>query len=406
VKRVYVVGTCDTKEQELLYVKGLIEGSGVPSLLVDVGTRGTGTAADVNAAEVAASHPGGREAVLGMNDRGSAVAAMGTALAHFLARKDDVAGVIGMGGGGNTALVTQGMRALPIGVPKLMVSTVASGDVKPYLGASDIIMVPSITDVAGLNSINRKVLANAAHAIAGMASQGAPRPTDQRPTMALTQFGVTTACVDRVRAALERDFECMVFHATGLGGDTMEKLVDSGMLRAVMDLTTTEVADLLVGGVLACSEDRFGAIRRTEVPCVLSLGALDMVNFGPMDSIPSKFAGRLFYRHNPQVTLMRTTPEENARIGAWIAARVNECAGEVTVLVPEGGVSALDAPGQPFWNPAADAALFGALEAGIERAVNRRLERVPFHINAPEFAARAVVELQRLDVHRAARCEA
>jgi uncharacterized protein (UPF0261 family) len=334
MKSVYVVGTCDTKEQELLYVKGLIEGSGVRTLLVDVGTQGSGTAADVRAAEVAACHPEGCEAVLSMNDRGSAVAAMGTALAHFLARKDDVAGVIGMGGGGNTALVTQGMRALPIGVPKVMVSTVASGDVKPYLGASDIIMVPSITDVAGLNSINRKVLANAAHAIAGMASRDAPLPTDVRPTIGLTQFGVTTPCVDRIRAALERDFECMVFHATGMGGDTMEKLIDSGLLRAVLDITTTEVADLLIGGVLACSNDRFGAIQRTKVPCVLSLGALDMVNFGPIDSIPAKFEGRLFYRHNPQVTLMRTTPEETTRIGTWMAERLNDCEGEVTVLVP------------------------------------------------------------------------
>jgi uncharacterized protein (UPF0261 family) len=388
VSNVYVVGTCDTKLQELQYVKAAVAAAGVPALLVDVGTARPVAQADVTAEEVARRHPVGRGAVLGLDDRGRAVSAMGEALAAFLCeRRDDVGGVIGLGGGGNTALVTHGMRALPVGVPKVMVSTVASGDVRPYLGASDICMMPSITDVAGLNRINRRVLANAAHAIAGMAMQRPEAAGDGRPTIGLTQFGVTTACIDQVRARLDPACECMVFHATGIGGQTMEKLADSGLLQALLDITTTEVADLLVGGVLACTDDRFGALRRTRIPAVLSCGALDMVNFGPRASVPAAFDGRRFHMHNPQVTLMRTTPEENERIGRWIAQRLNACEGELVFLVPERGVSALDAPGMPFYDPAADRALFDALEKHWKPSPRRALRFLPLHINDPAFAS-------------------
>lgn len=386
MKKVYVIGTCDTKARELHFVKSAIAASGVPAILVDVGTRESTGTADVSAAEVAQFHNDGRDAVLGLDDRGAAVAAMGEALANFLSTRDDIGGVIGMGGGGNTALVTRGMRSLPIGLPKVMVSTIASGDVKPYVGPSDICMMPSITDVAGINSINRIVLGNAAHAIAGMVKDEVAEAERGLPTIGLTQFGVTTVCVDQVRADLEAAFECMVFHATGIGGQTMEKLVDSGFLSGLVDITTTEVADLIVGGVLACTEDRFGAIARTEVPCVVSCGALDMVNFGPMESVPARFQHRKFYRHNPQVTLMRTTREENAQFGEWIAKRLNACKGPVRLLVPEQGVSALDAPGMPFHDPAADRALFDALEKNLIRTVNRQLIYGPFHINDQRFA--------------------
>ena len=397
MKTIYVVGTCDTKERELQYVKAAITETGMHALLVDVSTQGRSAAADIGPDEVARHHPGGRDAVLGLNDRGAAVTAMGEALVAWLGAQGDIGGLIGLGGGGNTAIVTQGMRALPIGVPKLMVSTVASGNVAPYVGPSDICMAPAITDVAGLNRINRVVLANAAHAIAGMARHPvSAAPAAERPVLGLTQFGVTTACVDQVRTALEGSFECMVFHATGIGGQTMEKLADSGFLSGVLDITTTEVADYLNGGVLPCTEDRFGAIQRSGLPCVLSVGALDMVNFGAMDSVPPHLKGRNFYQHNAQVTLMRTTPAENTRAGEWIAGKLNQCQGPVRVLIPEGGVSALDAPGMAFHDPAADRALFDALGKHLVVTPQRRLEHAPHHINDAAFARLLVAQFLEL----------
>ena len=383
--KVYVVGTCDTKEEELLFVRDTIARAGVPALLVDVGTRGRGSRSDIGPEVVARHHPDGTQAVLGLDDRGRAVEGMGHALERFLASRGDLAGVIGLGGGGNTSMVTRAMRALPIGLPKLMVSTVAGGNVAPYVGLSDVCMMPPVTDVAGLNSLNRVILGNAAHAIAGMCqARHLPQESNLVP-IGITQFGVTTTCVDGLRAALGREFECMVFHATGVGGQTMEKLVDSGLLQGLLDVTTTEVADFLVGGVLPCTEDRFGAIARTRKPCVVSCGALDMVNFGPADTVPVKFRARRLYPHNPQVTLMRTSTEESARMGEWIAQRLNACEGSVTLVVPEGGVSALDAPGQAFWDRAADRALFDALERTLNASSRRKLVFSPHHINSPGF---------------------
>jgi uncharacterized protein (UPF0261 family) len=389
-QRVYIVGTVDTKGDELAYIRDLVAAEGLDACVVDVSTRPHASIADISAPEVARRHPDGPAAVF-TGDRGSAVAAMADAFARFIAARRDVAGVIGIGGSGGTALITQGMRALPVGTPKLMVSTVASGQVAGYVGPSDICMMYSVTDLAGLNRISRTILANAARAIAGMAKTIVEQRVEERPAVGLTMFGVTTTCVNQVVAQLSQTHDCLVFHATGTGGQSMEKLVDSGLLRGVIDVTTTEVCDLLMGGIFPATEDRFGAIARTGLPYVGSCGALDMVNFGPAQTVPERYAGRTLYRHNPQVTLMRTTPEENARMGAWIGERLNRCNGPVRFLIPELGVSALDAPGAAFHDPAADAALFAALERAVTVTRRRRLTRLPHGINDPEFA-RALVE--------------
>lgn len=384
-KRVYVAGTCDTKEHELDYTAALIAAEGIEAVIVDLATRGESPRGAISNRDVAAFHPDGAAAVF-TGDRGPAIAAMALAFEKFITAQTDVAGLIGLGGSGNTALVTQAMRALPVGVPKLMVSTVASGNVAPYVGPSDIMMMYSVTDVAGLNRISRVILANAARAMAGMA-RGEPVPAGiDLPAIGLTMFGVTTPCVTRVTELLAGHYDCLVFHATGTGGQSMEKLADSGLLAGVIDVTTTEVADHLFGGVLPCTGDRFGAIARRRLPYVGSCGALDMVNFGARETVPERFQGRTLYVHNPYVTLMRTTAEENTRMGQWIGERLNRMTGPVRFLLPEGGVSVIDAPGKPFYDPAADAALFAALEAAVEQTPDRRLIRVPHAINDPAFA--------------------
>jgi uncharacterized protein (UPF0261 family) len=291
--------------------------------------------------------------------------------------------------------VTSGMRELPLGLPKIMVSTLASGDVAPYVGVSDIVMMPSITDMAGLNRISRVILSNAASAIVAMAA----RPVevqDGKPAIGLTMFGVTTTCVTEIVEHLKGDYDCLVFHATGTGGRTMEKLADSGLLSGVIDITTTEVCDLLFGGVLPATEDRLGAIARTKLPYVGSVGALDMVNFWAPETVPEKWQARLFYQHNANVTLMRTTAEECHAIGVWIGQKLNACEGPVRFLIPEKGVSALDIEGGAFWDPEADAALFSALEATVRQTDRRRIERLPLHINDPEFAEAAVAAFREL----------
>lgn len=385
---VYVVGTFDTKGTELNFVADLIRVHGLDVTRVDLSTSGKESEAEVRPGAVAAFHPLGADAVF-TGDRGSAVGAMTQAFAHFIAGRDDVAGMIGLGGSGGTALVAPAMRELRIGTPKLIVSTVASGNVAAYVGPSDITMMHSVTDVAGLNRISRVVLSNAANAMAGMARgrAEAAADTDDKPALGLTMFGVTTPCVNQLVAALSPDYDCLVFHATGIGGQSMEKLVDSGLIAGVLDVTTTEVCDLLFGGVLAATEDRFGAIARTKVPYVGSCGALDMVNFGALDSVPERYRGRNLYVHNPQVTLMRTTAAENAQMGRWIGEKLNQCEGEVRFLIPEGGVSLLDAPNLAFHDPEADAALFAALEATVKVTPQRQLIRVPAAVNDPAFVA-------------------
>ncbi len=278
-----------------------------------------------------------------------------------------------------------------------MISTVASGDVGAYVGPTDIMMMYSVTDVQGLNRISRQVLANGAAAMAGMVetakSRRAASHADDKPSLGLTMFGVTTTAIQQITAQLKDSYDCLVFHATGTGGRSMEKLADSGLLTAAIDLTTTEVCDMMMGGVFPADEDRFGAFIRTRIPYVGSLGALDMVNFGARDTVPERYRARRFVEHNPQVTLMRTTAEENARMGAWIVGRLNEMQGPVRFLIPEGGVSALDAPGQPFHDPEADRALFQAIAEGFQETTQRRLIRLPHHINDPAFADAAVAAL-------------
>ena len=385
---VYVVGTADTKGEELLFIKRSVESAGASVRLVDLGTRSNFAEADVRPAEVASHHPGGASAVLGFDDRGKAVGAMAQAFAKFMATQhENVAGIIGIGGTGGTALITPAMRSLPIGVPKVMVSTVASGNVAPYVGPSDICMMYSVTDIAGLNRISRVVLGNAAQAVAGMAvHRSTASASDEKPAIGLTMFGVTTPCVNAVTGMLRDRYDCLVFHATGTGGQSMEKLAESGMFAGVIDVTTTEVCDLLFGGVLACTEDRFGVFARTGLPYVGSCGALDMVNFGAMDTVPERFRHRNLYVHNPQVTLMRTTPDENAKMGLWIGEKLNACRGPVRFLIPQGGVSMIDAPGKPFHDSAADAALFDALRKTIRVSETRRVIELPYHINDSEFA--------------------
>ncbi|MCV3207525.1 Tm-1-like ATP-binding domain-containing protein [Mesorhizobium sp. YC-39] len=389
MKRIYLVGTADTKGEELAFLADAITATGAAVVRVDVGTRTATIPADVSSEDVAGHHPDGSAAVLGIHDRGTAVAAMAIAFARFAQSRTDMAGMIGIGGGGGTSIITSGMRTLPLGLPKIMVSTLASGDTAPYVDVSDIIMMPAVTDMAGLNRLSRVVLHNAAQAISGMAANPAP-PPDGKPALGLTMFGVTTPCVTAIADELRSAYDCMVFHATGTGGRSMEKLADSGLLAGVIDITTTEVCDLLFGGVLPATEDRFGAIARTGLPYVGSVGALDMVNFWAPATIPEPYRRRLFYEHNPNVTLMRTTADECRQIGEWIGERLSRCEGPVHFLIPEKGVSALDIEGGAFFNPQADAALFEAIERTIRPNANRHVTRLPLHINDPEFAGAAV----------------
>lgn len=390
---VMVVATGDTKAQELEFVAERVREAGVEALVVDVGTTDHDAVGDVGPDDVAAFHPDGPEAV-SSSDRGEAVTAMALALEQWVTARDEIGGIIGLGGSGNTALVTPAMRALPVGVPKVMVSTVASGDVAPYVGPSDIAMMYSVADVAGLNRITRTVLANAAAAVAGMATRSPLPAADDVPAVGITMFGVTTPAVEQVTELLGDDREPLVFHATGTGGKSMEKLVSSGLVEGVIDLTTTEVCDELMGGVFSAGPDRFDVYVEHPVPYVGSVGALDMVNFGARDTVPDRYDDRLLHVHNANVTLMRTTPAENERMGSWIADKLNAIVGPVRFLLPEGGVSMLDAPDQPFHDPEADAALFDALEAGFEPGRDHELVRLPHHVNAPEFAA-AVVDAYR-----------
>ena len=360
--------------------------------------------AEIPAHQIAAFHPRGASAVF-TRDRGESVAGMTIAFERFIARQaaagsgaagGGIAGIIGAGGSGGTAMLAPAMRRLPVGIPKLIVSTVASGNVRQYVGAADITIMHAVADVAGLNAITRKVLGNAAHGLAGMvaAAEGAETGGDTLPAVGITMFGVTTSCVQTVAAALRKSRDPLIFHATGIGGQAMEALVDAGLVEGVIDITTTEVCDMMMDGVFPATEDRFGAIIRTRLPYVGSCGALDMVNFAAPETVPERFRGRNLYQHNPQITLMRTTAEENARMGVWIGERLNEMDGPVRFFLPEGGVSALDAPGQPFHDPAADKALFDALTRTVRQTSTRQLIRRPENINAPAFAA-ALVDAYR-----------
>jgi len=393
-RTVVLVGTLDTKGDEYAYLRDRLRLHGVNTLLVDTGTlEPPRTAPDIDRHEVAAAGGVDLDALARARDRGQAVSAMAGAAAALIRRLYEERrcdGVLAAGGSGNTAIATHAMQALPVGVPKLMVSTVAAGDTRDYIGGSDIALMASVTDVAGINSISGQILANAAAAMAGMVQAPRLDLPEQRPLIAATMFGVTTPCVTAAREALEeRGYEVLVFHATGTGGTAMEALIESGFMTGVLDITTTELCDALVGGVLAAGPDRLEVAGRHGVPQVVSLGALDMVNFGARNTVPPQFEARNLYVHNPSVTLMRTTPEECAELGRIIARKLSGARGPVALFVPLHGVSAIDIDGGPFYDPAADQALFAALRENLD--ANVELHELDHNINDAEFA-RAMVE--------------
>jgi uncharacterized protein (UPF0261 family) len=375
---IYVIGTCDTKGAELAFAVECARKAGAAAKLVDVSTTAHDFPADV------------KIDIAPQTDRGVAISAMATALTQWLLKQNDVGGVLGLGGSGNTALVTQAMRALPVGVPKLMVSTMASGNVAGFVGPTDITMMHSVVDIAGLNAVSREVISNAAHAVVGMVRYKVKHAPSQARPVGYTMFGVTTACVGNIRRLIEPTWEAFVFHATGTGGQSFEKLAESGFLDAVFDITTTEVADFIAGGILACTEDRFGAFIRKPLPYVGSVGAVDMVNFGARDTVPEKYKNRRLHVHNANITLMRTTPDENRAIGTFIVERLNQMQGPVRFLLPLKGVSAIDAVGQPFHDAEADQVLFDTIRKNWKSADNRKLIEVDAHINDAEFADAAV----------------
>ena len=393
-RTVVLVGTLDTKGDEYAYLCARLHLHGVNTLLVDAGTlEPPRTEPDIDRLEVAAAGGVDLDALIRARDRGEAVSAMARAAAALIRRLYDEGrcdGVLAAGGSGNTAIATAAMQALPVGVPKLMVSTVAAGNTRDYVGASDVAMMASVTDVAGINSISGRILANAAAAMAGMVQAPPLDLPEQRPLIAATMFGVTTPCVTAAREILEeRGYEVLVFHATGTGGDAMEGLIDSGFITAVLDITTTELCDQLVGGVLAAGPNRLAVAGRKGLPQVVSLGALDMVNFGARDTVPPQFEGRNLYVHNPSVTLMRTTPDECVELGRIIAGKLSGASGPVALFMPLNGVSAIDVEGGPFHDPAADQALFDALRENLEDHVE--LHELEHNVNDPEFA-RAMVD--------------
>jgi uncharacterized protein (UPF0261 family) len=400
---VALVGTLDTKGAEYQWVADRLREHGVDVVVVDTGVGAGGSftgPVTVSASDVAEAAGGSLAALRAGNDRGAAVTAMGEGAAVVLSRLA-VDGVLALGGSGGSSIAARAVRDLPVGLPKLLVSTMAAGDVSPYVGASDVTMMYSVVDIAGINQVSRAVLGNAAAAIAAMAQAYAARRASgfsraERPLIAASMFGVTTPAVDAARARLdELGYEVLVFHATGAGGRALEALARSGLLAGVLDLTTTELADDLVGGVLTAGPDRLTAAGAAGIPQVVSLGALDMVNFGPRETVPDRFADRTFFIHNPTVTLMRTTQEENAELGRRLGAKLAAASGPTALVVPRDGVSALDADGQPFRDPSADAALFAAaLDAVAGSAV--AVVDVDAHINDPSLAVRAANLLHQL----------
>jgi len=395
---VYLLATLDTKGAEAALVRDRLRALGVDVTVVDTGCIGEAAyPGDVTREQVFAAAGSSLESLRQRRDRGAAVtqaAAGATALVRATFDQGRVAGVLALGGSAGTTIGTSAMRALPLGVPKLMVSTLGSGQVRQYVGDKDILMFNSVVDIAGINRISRSVLNNAAAAMAGMVRDRALDPADDRPLVAATMFGVTTPCVQQARAILEEaGYEVLVFHATGNGGQAMESLIAEGIIAGVLDITTTELADELVGGILTAGPDRLTAAARRGVPQVVSVGATDMVNFGPPDTVPERFRERRFYQHNPTVTLMRTTAEENARLGEEIGRKVAASRGPAAIVLPQRGVSAIDRAGEAFDDPAARRALLDAV-----RRHGRQIELLDLdlHINDAQFAETAAHKLIEL----------
>jgi len=401
---VLLIGTLDTKGTEIAFVRDRLHAANIKTLVMDASVLGAPAfAADIAREKVYQAAGTNFERIKQQGDRGKAIEAAATGAAKLAAElhtAGKVDGVLGLGGSAGTTIGSAAMRALPFGVPKLMVSTLASGQVQPFVGVRDVMMLNSVVDISGLNRISRVVLANAADAMIGMVSANpkseirAPKSAD-KPLVTATMFGVTTPCVEACRKIVEGDgYEVLVFHATGTGGRTMESFLNDGMISGVLDITTTELADELVGGVLTAGKDRLTAAALRGVPQVISLGALDMVNFGPPQTVPEKFKERRFYQHNPNVTLMRTTPEENDKLGKEIAEKASAARGPTAILIPRKGVSAIDREGQPFWWPEADAALFASVRQWL--APNVELIELDLHINDPAFAETAATKLLRM----------
>ncbi|MDO4845006.1 MAG: Tm-1-like ATP-binding domain-containing protein [Oscillospiraceae bacterium] len=395
MKTVAIIGTFDTKGREFMYVKNLIEEAGLRTLCIHSGVFDPQFDPDVSNTEVAAAVGVELAALAARRDRAEAMDVMSRGIEKLVPRlyaQGRFDGVLSIGGSGGTSLATPAMRALPIGVPKIMVSTVASGNVSQYVGTSDIIMVPSVVDAEGLNEISKRIFTNAANALVGMVKNFKEIPKDGKPLLAATMFGVTTPCIKTAKEYLEsHGYEVLVFHATGAGGRSMEALIDEGYIKGVLDITTTEWCDELYGGVLSAGPHRLEAAGRKGIPQVVSVGALDMVNFGPWDTVPAEKQNRNLYKHNPTVTLMRTTVEENAGLGKVIAEKLNAAKGKTALMLPLKGVSMIDAEGQPFYGPAEDEALFAALRAGI--APNVELIEMDNNINDNDFAVAAAQKL-------------
>lgn len=397
---VVLLGTLDTKGAEYRFLRDRVRETGVGTLLVDCGVHGTDVAGvDIDAEAVAAAAGVSLPELCAAGDRGAAVTTMAAGAARTLARLWEAGkldGAVALGGSGGTALAAHAMRALPVGVPKLIVSTVAAGDTRPYVGSRDITMMHSVVDIAGVNRLTARILGNAAAAIAGMVR--APLPgAPSRPVVGATMFGVTTPCVTAARQRLEAaGYEVLVFHATGTGGVALEELVGEGTVHGVLDITTTELADELVGGIMSSGPGRLETAGRLGIPQVVSLGALDMVNFGPIDTVPPRFRDRLLYRHNQHITLMRTTPEECAQLGRTLAEKLNAATGPAAVFVPLRGVSAISIEGGIFHDPDADTALFSAVRETTDTAVVDLIE-LDTHINDPAFAEAMVEYLEAAD---------
>jgi uncharacterized protein (UPF0261 family) len=394
---VVLIGTLDTKGLEYAFLRDRVRERGVDVVLVDVGILGEPlTEPDVAREAVAEAAGADLAGLAAAGDRGAAIAAMARGAAAVVRRmhaEGKVEGVLGVGGSGNSTIIAEAMRALPVGVPKLLVSTLASGDTRPYMGATDIAMMYSVVDIAGINRISAQIMTNAAAMIAGAATASTPELAS-RPLIGATMFGVTTACVTAARERLEElGYEVLVFHATGTGGQSMEALVGAGYLAGVLDATTTELADELVGGVLSAGPDRLEAAGAAGLPQVVSLGALDMVNFGPRETVPERFADRHLYVHNATVTLMRTTPDECRELGRRIGRKLSAAAGPVALYVPLGGISAIAVPGQVFHDAAADAALLEGLGETLGTVERHDLET---DINDPAFARAMADRLHEL----------
>ena len=395
MKTIAIIGTLDTKGREFGFIKQLVEERGLKAFCLNTGVFEPAFEADVSNAEIAAAAGGDIKAIVAAHDRATATDVISRGLKALLPRlyaEGKFDGVISAGGSGGTSMAAPAMRALPIGVPKMIISTMASGNVSQYVDTSDLIMVPSIVDVEGLNDISKKIFTNAVNALCGMVSYPSEIRSEGKPLLAATMFGVTTPCIKAAKEYLEgQGYDVLVFHATGAGGKTMESLIESGFIKGVLDMTTTEWCDEIVGGVLTAGPHRLEAAGKAGVPQVVSVGALDMVNFGPWETVPAQFTGRNLYKHNPTVTLMRTTAEELRQIGGAIAEKLNMADGKTVLMLPLKGVSAIDVEGAPFYDAEADAALFDTLRKGVKDSVE--VVELDTDINDPAFAVAAAKKL-------------